>query len=210
MTSPLAHPRPGRRCKLIFDTAVRVAGGTSYPYPSGPTAARRRPRGDLSVRWCMEYVPNVLSRPMRLQPFQSRKIARALIALLLTLPVTGAVAAASVHLALVKSEPANAATVGKSPKAITLWFSQQPNVKLTRLVLTHESDTVNTGAAAAVDSAGKQIRIPVNATLAQGKYAVTWRTLARDGHAVSGKFTFTMDSAAAVHSGSSSTAPSPR
>ena len=147
---------------------------------------------------------------MHLLPFQSKKIARALIALLLTLPVTGAVAAASVHLALVKSEPANAAIVGKSPKTITLWFSQQPNVKLTRLVLTHESDTVKTGAASAVDSAGKQIRIPVNATLSQGKYAVSWRTLARDGHAVSGKFTFTMDSAAAVRSGSSSTAPSPR
>ena len=119
-------------------------------------------------------------------------------------------AAAAVHLALVKSEPANSAIIGKSPSAITLWFSQQPNAKLTRLILTHDRDTVNTGAASAVDSAGKQIRIPVNAMLSQGKYSVSWRTLARDGHAVSGKFTFTMDSAAAVHSGSSSTAPSPR
>ncbi len=150
---------------------------------------------------------------MRLLRRPSKHIARALIAIPLALAVAGATAgggAAAVHLALVKSEPANTATVSKSPKAITLWFSQRPNVKLTRLVLTHARDTMKTGTATAVDSAGKQIRIPVIAALSQGKYDVSWRTLARDGHAVSGKFTFTLDTATAVRSGSSSTTPALR
>jgi methionine-rich copper-binding protein CopC len=115
--------------------------------------------------------------------------------------------AAERHLALVRSEPANAAVVGKSPKAITLWFSQRPNVKLTRLVLTHaKRDTIKTQTPVAIDSAGKQISVVIDPVLAPGTYAVNWRTLARDGHAVAGRFTFTV-AARGVVSGSSSTAP---
>jgi copper resistance protein C len=162
--------------------------------------------GELSTPRCMEYVTRSI-HPMTL--LRSKHIARTFVALL-TLAGAVGTAAAAVHLALVKSEPANTAVVGKAPQAITLWFSQAPNVKLTRLVLTRARDTVKTGTATALDSAGKQIRIPVNAVLSQGKYDVNWRTLARDGHAVSGKFTFTLDTATAVRSGSSSTAPAPR
>ena len=135
----------------------------------------------------------------------------ALVGTLLASVLLAAVAGAAVHLALSKSEPANAATVAKPPAAITLWFTQRPNIKLTRLVLTHgPSDTIKTGAPAAVDTAGKQVRFAVGSVLAQGKYQVNWRTLARDGHAVAGKFAFSVGTFAGVESGSSSTAPKPR
>ncbi|MGQ0642372.1 MAG: copper resistance CopC family protein [Gemmatimonadaceae bacterium] len=134
---------------------------------------------------------------------------RRLTASLFMVVAAAGVAGAAVHLALVKSDPANGATLPKAPKAITLWFSQRPNVKLTRLVLTRApGDTVKTGTPAAVDTAGKQIRVSVDTALAPGTYAVSWRTLARDGHAVAGKLTFTM-SRNMVQSGSSSTAPAP-
>lgn len=142
-------------------------------------------------------------------PRMSRNLFRTCCAVLLV-PLTAAgVTAATVHLALVKSDPADAATVAKSPTAITLWFSQRPNVKLTRLVLTRTPrDTVKTGIPAAVDTAGKQIRASLDSALPPGRYDVSWRTLARDGHAVAGKFAFTVR-ASGVQSGSSSTAPAP-
>ena len=81
-------------------------------------------------------------------------------------------------------------------------------MKLTRVVVLRASDTLQTGTAAVVDTAGKQIRVDIATSLSAGKYDVNWRTLARDGHAVSGKFAFTV-SKNAVQSGSSSTAPAP-
>ncbi len=135
-------------------------------------------------------------RPLSLRPSQRTL---ALVApLVLTLALRG-LGAGERHLALVKSDPANAATVPQSPKAITLWFSQRPNLKLTRVVLTGATrDTVKTGAPADADSAGKQIRVAIVSTLPGGKYDVSWRTLSRDGHAVAGKFAFTIDPTANV------------
>ena len=111
----------------------------------------------------------------------------------------GTAAASGRHLSLVKSEPANSAIVKRAPKAITLWFTQKPNVKLTRVVLVYAGrDTVKTVAAVAADTTGKKVRISITPTLRPGKYEVSWRTLARDGHAVAGKFAFTYDTSAKV------------
>lgn len=121
--------------------------------------------------------------------------------------------ARSVHLALVKSAPANAAKLGKSPKAIELWFSQKPNLKLTRIVLTSaRQDTLMLKSPALADTSGKHVSALLVADLPAGNYDVNWRTLSRDGHAVAGKFSFMIDSATSmgVLSGSSSTARKPR
>jgi len=103
------------------------------------------------------------------------------------------------HLALVKSDPANAAKLANAPKAIELWFSQKPNLKLTRIVLTNaKHDTLKLKGTVLADTSGKRVRAAIATPLALGKYNVSWRTLSRDGHAVAGKFSFTIDSAAAM------------
>ncbi len=100
------------------------------------------------------------------------------------------------HLALVKSSPANAATLGKSPTAIELWFSQKPNLKLTRVVLTNaKRDTLKLQSPVFADTSRKRVRSVIPKALATGTYNVSWRTISRDGHAVGGKFSFTIDSA---------------
>jgi methionine-rich copper-binding protein CopC len=117
------------------------------------------------------------------------------------------------HLALVKSYPANAAKLAKSPKTIELWFTQKPNLKLTRIVLTRaEHDTLKLTTPVLVDTSGKHVSASLTNELALGKYDVSWRTLSRDGHAVGGKFSFTIDSSATKSTvvGSSSTARKPR
>lgn len=151
----------------------------------------------------------MLNRLMNSMPKRSRRVLRWVGPAVLFLVAAAGASRAAVHLALVKSEPANAATIDKAPKTITLWFSQRPNVKMTKLVLSHARDTVKTGVPVAVDTAGKEIRVAVDAALSPGKYAVSWRTLARDGHAVSGNFNFTLNKSGVI-SGSSSTAPEPR
>lgn len=110
--------------------------------------------------------------------------------------VAGALPAGGRHLTLVKSVPASSATLVQAPAAITLWFSQKPNLKLTRVVLQSErGDTLKTRPVIAADSTGKAVRATIVSALKPGKYQVNWRTLSRDGHAVAGKFAFTIDSA---------------
>jgi methionine-rich copper-binding protein CopC len=101
------------------------------------------------------------------------------------------------HLALVKSDPANAAKLVQSPKAIELWFTQKPNLKLTRILLTNSKrDTLKLQDAVLADTSGKHVSFAVPAALAMGTYDASWRTVSRDGHAVAGKFSFSIDSTA--------------
>jgi methionine-rich copper-binding protein CopC len=124
------------------------------------------------------------------------RLAQAVAAPLFAVVFATGLFAAERHLALVKSEPANSSTLAQAPKAITLWFSQRPNLKLTRVVLTHGRDTLKTGEVVSVDTSGKQVMATIDTVLGSGKYQVMWRTLSRDGHAVAGKIAFAVDTAA--------------
>lgn len=141
--------------------------------------------------------------------FRIRHLALAAVAPLLMTVVGSRAHAGGRHLALVKSDPANAAKLAHSPKAIDLWFSQKPNLKLTRILLTNSKrDTLKLQNAALVDTSGKHVSFAIPA-LALGRYDASWRTISRDGHAVAGKFSFTIDSST-VNTASSSTARKPR
>ena len=147
---------------------------------------------------------------MLTKSFRIRHLALAAIAPLLMTVAGSRAHAGGRHLALVKSNPANAATLAKSPKAIDLWFSQKPNLKLTRILLTNSKrDTLKLQNAVLVDTSGKHVSFAIPAALAMGKYDASWRTISRDGHAVAGKFSFTIDSST-VKTASSSTARKPR
>jgi methionine-rich copper-binding protein CopC len=101
-----------------------------------------------------------------------------------------AFAAAPFHLRLTKSAPAANATV-TAPTAIHLWFSQPPEVAVTSVRLTGPNESaVALGALTRADSAGAPIIAAVKGTVAPGAYTVRWRTMARDGHVVSGSFGF--------------------
>ena|SRR5687768_1047849 len=96
---------------------------------------------------------------------------------------------AAVHLHLVKSAPAPNATVAAGPDSIRLWFSQRPEIAVTTVKVT------GPGAAAVTlapltgrDSA--LVIAPVKTAMAPGSYTVSWRTMAKDGHAIRGTFSF--------------------
>lgn len=109
----------------------------------------------------------------------------------LVLALAAPTAAAAFHNKLAKSLPAADESVA-APKEIRLWFTEKVEPKFSSITLmTTDSVKVEVGKARATDDP-KSIAADVATTLAAGKYQVSWRTAGDDGHAVRGKFTFSV------------------
>jgi methionine-rich copper-binding protein CopC len=102
-------------------------------------------------------------------------------------------APAPMHLRLVRAEPAADTTVTAVPREIRLFFSQEPEIRATRVMITDAASKEVTVATAQADAKdGKIVIAPITGAVAPGIYTVTWRTMAKDGHAVNGTFHFTL------------------
>ena len=105
---------------------------------------------------------------------------------------TAAPAVAGRHLKLLKSDPAANATVA-SPTQVKLWFSQRPELAVTRIALVDASGTERVLAPLTRDAkAGSPIVAPVATPVAAGAYRIAWRTMATDGHVLNGTVPFTV------------------
>jgi copper transport protein len=97
------------------------------------------------------------------------------------------------HAHLLRSSPAANAVVDTPPAAIDMWFSEKPELHFTIVQLVDSAGAqMPLGAVAAASADGLEISVPVTGPLAAGKYTVVWHTAAADGHATSGKYTFTV------------------
>lgn len=118
-------------------------------------------------------------------------------ALLAALAVLATPALLFAHAHLVRSNPAEHASLTSVPTTLSLWFSEKPELKFTTVQLTDSSGgAIALGAVAAAESDG--ITVPIVGAMKPGRYTVTWRTAASDGHATSGKFDFSIAASAAV------------
>ena len=95
---------------------------------------------------------------------------------------------AHAHLGLRRSDPDSNATLQRSPAAITLWFTQRPQLGFTRVALSGPDGAVPLGGLAA-DTANA-VRASLPAPLAPGEYTVQWQTASADGHPIRGTFRF--------------------
>lgn len=110
--------------------------------------------------------------------------------------VTAVIDVDAMHLELVRSEPAADSTVTESPTEIRLWFTQSPEIEGTSVrVLPVGGEPLGSGDARLADDDDTLVLAPLAAPLAQGRYEVRWRALARDGHVVRGTFEFQVDMA---------------
>ena len=116
-----------------------------------------------------------------------------LVPLAVTLAALAAPATAMAwHNHLTKSTPAADETGAQSPKEIRLWFAEKVQVQFSSIgLLTADSTKVDIGKAHATDDP-LSIAADVTKPLGPGKYTVVWRTAGDDGHAVRGKFAFTV------------------
>ncbi len=113
---------------------------------------------------------------------------------LLFVGVPAAVSASLLHLKLSRSIPAANAVLTSSPTQVQLWFTQKPELTVTSIKV-----KTGTGATAIertlaplarADGADTPITAPMGAVLAAGRHEIVWRTMARDGHVLSGVIPF--------------------
>jgi len=108
------------------------------------------------------------------------------LAIVLLLPVT-----AEAHALVVRSEPAAGSALAQVPRAVTITFSEAPELSQSTIVVVDSSGrTVSRGRASGVSGNPLEMTVPVDSLL-NGVYTVRWKTVSRDdGHASSGDFTF--------------------
>lgn len=110
-----------------------------------------------------------------------------MVALLLVSMLVPAVARAHAH--LLRSEPAKDARLATAPTSLRLWFSEAPQLAITRIVLLGPSgDTIAVGAPQKLTQDG--LAVAITGSLVPGSYTVQYRTAAADGHPVRGSFAF--------------------
>ncbi len=98
------------------------------------------------------------------------------------------------HLKLIRSEPLANAQLTMSPTDVKLWFSQRPELTVTSIKVKSGAGATAVERALAplsrAAAANSPIVAPIGAALAKGHYEVVWRTMARDGHVLSGVIPF--------------------
>ncbi|GGB31439.1 hypothetical protein GCM10011492_22600 [Flexivirga endophytica] len=107
---------------------------------------------------------------------------------------TATAPAASAHDFLIKTTPADGATVEHVPGMVRLVFDQPAQQIGTKMVVTGPRGPVQQGSPTLVDN---QVRQQIAPGAPAGHYTVSWRITSADGHPVSGSFSFTAKEAAA-------------
>jgi hypothetical protein len=100
------------------------------------------------------------------------------------------------HLRLVKSAPAADEALGASPAAITLWFSQAPTLRLTRISLLDASGAKLQLGSVKAGPEEHTAMADLTQAIAAGSYTISWVSGSPDGHVVRGKIAFSVGMAA--------------
>jgi copper transport protein len=109
--------------------------------------------------------------------------------------------AAHAHALLRSSDPAGGAQLAKSPSAVVLSFTEDPDPTLSIVhVIDQNGNNVEKGKAHAVPGHADELTVDLG-SLPNGVYTVNWRTVSRvDGHVTAGAFAFGVGvSPAGVH-----------
>jgi len=134
-----------------------------------------------------------------MQVYRSRRLLGSAIALVSIAGLAGF----ALHMRLVKSFPAEDQVVHQAPAEIQLWFSQAPELALTKVRLVGPEDaTVKVAKAVATDD-DKSVKLAIVDSLPEGTYSVTWQTASPDGHKVRGEYVFTYSSTPTDENGES-------
>ncbi|HSE28536.1 MAG TPA: copper resistance CopC family protein [Gemmatimonadales bacterium] len=100
------------------------------------------------------------------------------------------------HLRLVKSAPAADEVLAASPTAITLWFSQAPTLRLTRITLLDAAGAKLPLGAVKAGPEENTAMADLSQPISTGSYTISWVSGSPDGHVVRGKIAFSVGAAA--------------
>lgn len=98
---------------------------------------------------------------------------------------------ASAHLKVEKSNPADGSTVDRPVRSIRVFFTQEPDVALSKLELEGPEG-------AQIEVKGmhtmgeKDLMATVSGRMPDGEYTIKWQTAGDDGHVLDGEIKFTL------------------
>ncbi|HMB34115.1 MAG TPA: copper resistance CopC family protein [Methylomirabilota bacterium] len=121
-----------------------------------------------------------------------RRVLAALAATVLTLVP----ALAPAHSLLVRSQPAQRATVTRPPERVQMWFSERLEPAYASASVWNEAGKQVDGGDAKVDASDPSLLSVSTPNLGPGRYTVRYRVLSVDGHVVESSYTFTVGTAA--------------
>ncbi len=122
---------------------------------------------------------------------QSRSLENRLLVVVFALAVLSTLGAASPavpHLKLDRSSPASGADLTEAPAEIRLFFSEAPEVAVSRIALSWAEGEIDLGEIEAGPE--NSIAAKIQEQLVPGSYTVAWRTSSGDGHPIRGTFDF--------------------
>ena len=121
-----------------------------------------------------------------------RRVLAALAATVLTLVP----ALAPAHSLLLRSQPAQRATVTRPPERVQMWFSERLEPAYASASVWNEAGKQVDGGDAKVDASDPSLLSVSTLNLGPGRYTVRYRVLSVDGHVVESSYTFTVGTAA--------------
>ncbi len=117
---------------------------------------------------------------------------RRIVALTAVLTALAAGSAVAFHNHLTKSVPAADQKVETAPKTIRLWFAEKPEPSFSSITLMKPDSTKIAVSKAKATDDTLSVSFDVTDSLTPGSYTVAWRTAGKDGHAVRGKYGFSV------------------
>ncbi|WUB68035.1 copper resistance protein CopC [Streptomyces sp. NBC_00582] len=103
---------------------------------------------------------------------------------------------ASAHAALRSTDPVDGSVVKKSPRSITLTFTESVGlIDDSFRLLDPDNQRVKLGESGHVEGRSDSVRVELPTKLGTGTFTVAWRVVSADSHPVSGAFTFSVGKA---------------
>jgi copper resistance protein C len=114
---------------------------------------------------------------------------RRVLAMVAVTVIAGASISVFAHMKFEKSAPAVDSTVTTPPTTIQVWFTEEPDVKVSKLELRGPATPVKT---TQLHAMGKSLMATVAEPMVDGVYTVSWQSAGKDGHIQKGDLTFTL------------------
>ncbi|HPF61443.1 MAG: copper resistance protein CopC [Gemmatimonadetes bacterium] len=96
------------------------------------------------------------------------------------------------HLRLTKSQPGKDSLLASAPTQICLWYSQEPQLRLSSVTLTGPQGAVQLGKVTQSPADSSLLVTQIEGAMVGGDYTIAWRTASADGHVIRGTIPFSV------------------
>ncbi len=100
-------------------------------------------------------------------------------------------AAALAHFKVAKTLPEDGATVDRPVRSLRIWFTQEPDLPLSKLELEGPDGPLTVTGLHTMGE--KDLMGRVSGAMPNGKYTAKWTAAGDDGHVLEGSWTFTVE-----------------